>query len=360
MVGFGHHRLSQHRQFLIIGYLLAVLMTIILVCNRQRKREIGDTATLPHDDQLILNDVDAGNNSRELNNPTMHDVQNPHSFEFLENPSHRCLNSPFIVIITPSRPQNPEGRRVIRSMRKHVEVISERAIVQLFIMGTSGKTSLEDLRNESRLHNDIILVDFIDTYKNLSLKTLMLLKWVNNYCQQTKYILKADDDVYVNLPNLVRLLVSAPTEGYVVGNVHSFSPPIRSKWSKNYVSVEDWPEKLYPPFPFGFAYAFSVDIAARVYQTALSIKLFPMEDVYIGIILKQIDVKPVKNKMFVEFPDIFTEKSFFCPNETIVMHMHGSRSLTHYYKELSSQTGECIRGQVLRKMRKTRLNRFIS
>lgn len=32
------------------------------------------------------------------------------------------------------------------------------------------------------MHNDMIQESFLDTYNNLTLKTMMMLKWVNNHC----------------------------------------------------------------------------------------------------------------------------------------------------------------------------------
>lgn len=38
------------------------------------------------------------------------------------------------------------------------------------------------LLNESEVYGDIIQESFIDSYNNLTLKTIMMLKWVNNNC----------------------------------------------------------------------------------------------------------------------------------------------------------------------------------
>ena len=43
---------------------------------------------------------------------------------------------------------------------------------------------------------------FQDTYRNLTLKTVMGLKWSAIFCPQAKFVMKTDDDIFVNLPFL--------------------------------------------------------------------------------------------------------------------------------------------------------------
>ena len=46
----------------------------------------------------------------------------------------------------------------------------------------------------------------MDTYRNLTLKTIMGMKWASNYCSGAKFILKIDDDMTPNPFKLVRYL----------------------------------------------------------------------------------------------------------------------------------------------------------
>ena len=64
-----------------------------------------------------------------------------------------------------------------------------------------------DVEEESQRYGDIIVEDFMDTYNNLRLKTIFILKWVHLNCPKLKFIMKVDDDVFVNVPNLQNTLV---------------------------------------------------------------------------------------------------------------------------------------------------------
>ena len=57
--------------------------------------------------------------------------------------------------------------------------------------------------SEAEEHNDMVVEDFQESYLNLTVKTTYLLKWLNaSHCSRARFILKVDDDVYVNPANL--------------------------------------------------------------------------------------------------------------------------------------------------------------
>ncbi|XP_075547265.1 beta-1,3-galactosyltransferase 4-like [Dermacentor variabilis] len=72
----------------------------------------------------------------------------------------------------------------------------------------SGMILQERVANESARYGDIIQADFRDTYRNLTLKSVFLLKWAFMYCSRAQFLLKTDDDVFVNVDNLVRFLLT--------------------------------------------------------------------------------------------------------------------------------------------------------
>ncbi|NWI21742.1 B3GT4 galactosyltransferase, partial [Crypturellus soui] len=59
------------------------------------------------------------------------------------------------------------------------------------------------LVHEAAAHGDLLQGPFADTYRNLTRKTLLLLAWAAARCPGARYVLKADDDVYVNVPALL-------------------------------------------------------------------------------------------------------------------------------------------------------------
>lgn len=53
----------------------------------------------------------------------------------------------------------------------------------VFILGTTHQAKLQQkIYEESRTYQDILQENFHDSYNNLTIKSLMMLKWVNNNC----------------------------------------------------------------------------------------------------------------------------------------------------------------------------------
>lgn len=65
-----------------------------------------------------------------------------------------------------------------------------------------------NLTNESQNYGDILQESFLDSYANLTLKSVMLLKWFTRECDKVPYVLKTDDDMYINLKQLFQLTVA--------------------------------------------------------------------------------------------------------------------------------------------------------
>lgn len=59
---------------------------------------------------------------------------------------------------------------------------------------------------QKHLYDDLIVASFVDSYDNLTLKTMASLEWIDNYCNQSEYILKTDDDMFINVPNLLSFI----------------------------------------------------------------------------------------------------------------------------------------------------------
>lgn len=87
---------------------------------------------------------------------------------------------------------------------------------------------------ESIKYGDIIEDRFIDSYNNLTLKSLFMLKLLINHCSNsTKYLLKIDDDMYVNLDLIVQNLKERnTTTDLLMGKLICGARPIKDSTSK--------------------------------------------------------------------------------------------------------------------------------
>lgn len=62
--------------------------------------------------------------------------------------------------------------------------------------------------DENRKYEDIVVEDLHDTYRNLTLKSLRMMKWAIHKCSGVKFLLKADDDTFVNVQNLANYVAA--------------------------------------------------------------------------------------------------------------------------------------------------------
>jgi hypothetical protein len=123
---------------------------------------------------------------------------------------------------------------------------------------------------------------FVDTYNNLTLKTISALEWSWTYCNRVKYLLKTDDDVYIHMPVLLAILDEVVNRRQtILGHLAKGWRPSRDIHSPYYISKTQFSESKYPNFHTGPAYVLTSDIVEQLYRAALNETFFKLEDIFI-------------------------------------------------------------------------------
>ncbi|KAM7302035.1 putative galactosyltransferase [Ixodes scapularis] len=108
----------------------------------------------------------------------------------------------FLVLVQ-SASRNTERRNAIRDTWASPTKDSFSGIRLGFVLGTPRKASLNDkVLREADEYRDIIMSNFTESYYNLSLSTVTLLRWAVENCAGYDYLVKADDDAFLNLTAL--------------------------------------------------------------------------------------------------------------------------------------------------------------
>ncbi len=89
------------------------------------------------------------------------------------------------------------------------------------MVGKNNDAIQKDLIGEMKTHHDILQGDFEDKYENLPIKHTFGLKWVASQCSHVRYLLKADDDIVMNLPYLQSILQERPLVRTMIGIMNS-------------------------------------------------------------------------------------------------------------------------------------------
>lgn len=223
-------------------------------------------------------------------------------FSYTINEPDKCGQSrsvPFLVLLIATEARQVEARNAIRQTWGNESVVPSVRVIRLFLLGKNegelGIIQQRTLQAESQRYHDIIQQDFKDSYKNLTIKTLMGMNWVAIHCPQASYVMKTDSDMFVNTEYLIYKLLKPeikPKRNYFTGNNMRGFGPNRNKNSKWYMSPELYPDEKYPTFCSGTGYVFSGDLARKIYQASLGIRHLHLEDVYVGICLAKLGIEP--------------------------------------------------------------------
>ena len=115
------------------------------------------------------------------------------------------LEDIFVVVLIHSAINNFERRKFIRSTWGNITIFeSPRHRFRIvFMLGKPDKEQNQIAINlENNQYGDIVQRTFLDTYKNLTHKALLGLRWEKEYCKRAQFVLKVDDDVIINTPRL--------------------------------------------------------------------------------------------------------------------------------------------------------------
>ena len=175
----------------------------------------------------------------------------------------------------------------------------------VFLLGQTHNPKLDDLLlDEANFYEDIVFGDFIDSYRNLTRKMALGIQWAAKHCQ-AEYVMKADEDSYVNIHELILWLKEyqrkQQDEPLYMGAALIDKEPFREHDNKFYVSKKEYPYATYPPYASGPGYVFSGKLLAKLSEALKVVRLFPNEDACFGSLMQYIRVTLTDNERFVPF-----------------------------------------------------------
>ncbi|NXI48887.1 B3GL1 acetylgalactosaminyltransferase, partial [Chloroceryle aenea] len=251
--------------------------------------------------------------------------------------------NPFLVILVTSHPKDVKSRQAIRITWASQHFWWGHRVLTLFLLGedtpredNAAALSVED---ESILYGDIIRQDFMDTYDNLTLKTIMAFRWVTEFCSNARFLMKTDTDVFINTTNLVKLLLKLnSSENVFTGYPLIDNFAYRGFYKKRYISYAEYPFRLYPPYCSGMGYIVDTKLALRIYELMGHIKPIKFEDVYVGICL---DILKVNISIPGDKQQFFLNKIGFdiCKyRQLIAVHGLTASEIIGFWQDLASNT----------------------
>lgn len=227
-------------------------------------------------------------------------VVNPHPFRYVINAETLCAEAGadaggadvFVVVYVHSAPSHYKRRMVIRQTWGDAKQYTDNIRV-VFFAGSGSSSGVERaLAFEAEQYGDIVQEDFYDSYRNLTYKGIAALKWISHFCSEAKFVLKTDDDMFVNMFTLIRHLKrlqetrrrrrrgrTGAVDHLLMCLVWHNMPVLRSgKWK---VSRSDWKADFYPAYCSGSAFVMSIDVAVALHSVSYFVPFFWVDDVYV-------------------------------------------------------------------------------
>lgn len=236
-------------------------------------------------------------------------VVNPLVTEYFLEPRDLCdgpSGAPYILFLIPSLSAHVEMRRVIRETWGSVVrqpwpgTVNLPQVRIVFVFGMSTNVNESSvLKHEHILWGDVVFADFVDSYRNLTLKSLTSLHWASTRCSGAKFVVKVDEDTFVNIPYLMEFLlyheesVKYGIIGYAINNPVS----VRSgKWRVRFTS---YPLPVFPRYVYGHSYVISQDVLKDLVRVSQYIPFVPVEDAFVtGVLAHVMNFTRLHNALF--------------------------------------------------------------
>ncbi|XP_076273859.1 beta-1,3-galactosyltransferase 5-like [Rhynchophorus ferrugineus] len=291
--------LSKFR--LLFGFIIIVIVIYVLLMYLSVHEFV---AGVKKPVEINLNPLLNSSSQKLLNIP----------FRYVLNNELLCANTNgdiLAVIIVTSYLANVETRNSMRRAFSAADLMSFR-VRRVFLLGvapTDKYIKQSAIESESQTFGDIVQGNFTEAYRNLTYKHIMGLKWATRFCSNSKYIIKMDDDIVVNmykLEQILKPLTKISNKKFIAGYVLRNMLPIRDPDNKWFVTKEEFSFNHYPSFVSGWFYITNYVSAKNIVLQSNHEKYFWIDDLFItGIIASKLKV------MLYDISQHFTPNSEF-------------------------------------------------
>lgn len=213
--------------------------------------------------------------------PKLVNISFPILFNEIINEKPLCNDKSLIIGIACS-PNHFKQRYIYRKIYNKYSNIK-----YYFFMGKSYNNTINDIvKDESKIYHDIIQFSYMSSYFNITVQFVSISRWINKNCNNYKYYVYHQPDVFLNIPFYEKTFGNIETKA-VIGKITHLTKTSRKKTSKWYVPYEVYPDKYLPDYPQGSCIFFSESTTKSIVHAADNCnRIVPIDDIYIGLILQ--------------------------------------------------------------------------
>ena len=260
----------------------------LLLFDHESNKEMRDLKreTIRNTARIIIQGVDFESNPffRKWRNIPCRRCTIPR-MEFLLSGVKNCKQTNIkILFMINSKPKNFVNRKAVRETWANEQEMESYSMGYIFLIGTTTNTVHNDIiHHEAEQFGDIVQVDTMDTYANLTLKTLAGFKWISLNCKGAEIVFKTDDDMWINMYVLNETIDARYLDNQAIyGNCFGSGHPHRNPKSKWYTPYKFYPFRWYPSFCLRSALIMKSTIVRTIWNPSKDVPFFHLEDVYIS------------------------------------------------------------------------------
>ena len=224
----------------------------------------------------------------------MHTFQKPF---YLTEPDVTKMDDAIFVIFVQSSLGNIGKRKRIRTTWAKESFYGTREFSRPYVfftcareIGNDSRHINEEIAREVTSYKDILLLDIMDSYDNLTFKGLLTMRWIQERTgQYVRYVIKTDDDVMINTFRFMSLVESpmlSKTQKFVVGFV--WKSPIVKRKGRYAVSLAEYADDYYPAFCTGSGYIMPLDALTTILTMTSRVQFLKRDDPFITGILASV------------------------------------------------------------------------
>lgn len=247
-----------------------------------------------------------------------------------------------------SSPRNFERRQAVRETWGQEGVYQGGMRVRLvFIMGNTApdEPDLSTLLSfEAKHFEDILQWDFSESLLNLTLKLNLFLQWTVKNCPSLSFVFSGDDDVFINTPDLVKYtqsLDASKTSQLYAGQIINNASPLRNTRSKYFIPYSFY-NGPYAPYAGGGGFLFSGALLKPLFSVSQILPLFPIDDVYMGMLMKALGISPESHGGFRTFDVRQQDRENICVHKnTLLIHQRLPHEIEKMWKGINNPLLTC-------------------
>lgn len=242
----------------------------------------------------------------------------------------------FFVVVVSGVGQMERRQAIRKTWGRDLKLRRNNSLV--FLLGKAEDTEQQRrVFEESGEHFDIVQGDMWEGYRNLTTKSVQALHLAVTHCPQASFLLKTDDDTFVNVPELLAQ-ASGLRKDAISGSLHANNSAIRDPSVKWFVTYEEYKRDSYPDFVSGSAYVVGGDVIAPLYAQTGRVRPLWLEDVYVtGLCAEAAGIPRVDLPSFnsVEVPSVCDMRNM------VTSHYMTPEKMLQFWHELRTAGLKC-------------------